>query len=601
MTTPLLPNRDMLTKFVASLFRHAGTEGFVSLRAFFEDDAAKPFRITPTSMKGGLSFLIGAVEDDAYRAANDPKKVVFCPPLAIFDNRDRAREIDIIAGLALSVECDQRPREAVVKLEEILGPATLVVRSGGVWTDPANGQVYDKLHLHWRLRVPACGEDRAKLKRARDLATRLVGGDASNTPVCHPIRWPGSWHRKGEPRLCEIESENEHEIDLAAALTALERVTPAVSAPNKTNGGCALDGLFDQAEPSDWSELIAHIVNGTSYHEPQAKLASKMVRSGMTDGAVVNMLRAIFESTAAARDARWQARYDDISRSVTTAREKYGSQEPSLPAPTGPLIKSSKQFVEGFTPPDYVVVGLVQRRFLYSLTGQTGSGKTAVTLRLAASTAMGIDFAGRTTKKTRVLYAAAENPDDVRMRWIALAQHMGFDLDTIEVYFTEGCFSISQMTAKLRAEAEALGGEFGLVIVDTSPAFFEGDDENSRAQMGAHARKLRGLINIIPGGPAVIANCHPVKNATAENLLPAGGGTFINEMDGNLTCAKSESVTEMHWQGKFRGPEFAPMNFIIKTVTHQDIKDSDGRLIPTVICEHLSEHAKEEITAAVQG
>jgi hypothetical protein len=280
------------------------------------------------------------------------------------------------------------------------------------------------------------------------------------------------------------------------------------------------------------------------------------------------------------------------------------ASSPPSPSPSTsgelPIIKSSKEFIAGFVPPEYVVVGLLQRRFFYSLTGQTGAGKTAIMLRLAASVALEIIFAGRETKKVRVLYAAAENPDDVRMRWIALAQHMGFDTNTIEVYFTEGTFKISQMAAKLRAEAEKLGGEFGLIVIDTSPAFFEGDDENSRSQMGGHARMLRGLINVIPGGPAVVANCHPVKNATADNLLPAGGGSFINEVDGNLTCARDDSVAELHWQGKFRGPDFAPMQFLIKTVTHQDLKDSDGRLIPTVICEHISEKAREDIAAATQ-
>jgi RecA-family ATPase len=89
-----------------------------------------------------------------------------------------------------------------------------------------------------------------------------------------------------------------------------------------------------------------------------------------------------------------------------------------------PRIISSKDFVAGFIPPDYVVDGLLQEGFFYSLTGQTGAGKTAITLRLAASVAMGALFAGRETKKRRVLYLAAENPIDVRMRWIALAQHM---------------------------------------------------------------------------------------------------------------------------------------------------------------------------------
>jgi AAA domain len=106
--------------------------------------------------------------------------------------------------------------------------------------------------------------------------------------------------------------------------------------------------------------------------------------------------------------------------------------------PQPSLVKSSKDFVADFVPPDYTVDGLLQGGFLYSLTGATGAGKTCLTLRLAASVALGVIFANRETKKGRVLYLAAENPDDVRMRWIALAQHMDFDVNEIEVYFVEG-------------------------------------------------------------------------------------------------------------------------------------------------------------------
>jgi predicted TIM-barrel fold metal-dependent hydrolase len=35
---------------------------------------------------------------------------------------------------------------------------------------------------------------------------------------------------------------------------------------------------------------------------------------------------------------------------------------------------------------------------------------------------------------------------------------------------------------------------------------------------------------------------------------------------------------------------------MLKTVTHQELKDSAGNLIPTVICEHISEQAKEQIS-----
>jgi hypothetical protein len=267
------------------------------------------------------------------------------------------------------------------------------------------------------------------------------------------------------------------------------------------------------------------------------------------------------------------------------------------PAPL--LIKTSRQFVADFVPPDYIIDGLLQEGFLYSLTGATGAGKTAITLRLAASTALGVVFAGRETKRRRVLYLAAENPDDVRMRWIALSQHMHFDIDAIEVFFVEGVFKISQVKDRLKEEADKLGGDFGLVIIDTGPVFYEGDDENNRTQQGRHAAMLRELVSVIPGKPTVIANCHPVKNASSDNLLPAGGGNFLNQVDGNLTAAKTDSTTELHTQGKFRGVEFAPMHFRIKTVTHQNVKDSRGRLIPTVICEWVSDKEKERIAAQV--
>jgi hypothetical protein len=106
---------------------------------------------------------------------------------------------------------------------------------------------------------------------------------------------------------------------------------------------------------------------------------------------------------------------------------------------------------------------------------------------------------------------------------------------------------------------------------------------------------LRGLIGVISGRPAVIANCHPTKNAASDNLLPAGGGSFLNQIDGNLTAAKTDTTTELHWQGKFRGVEFAPMHFVLRTVTHETLTDSKGGLIPTVVCDFISDTAKEDI------
>jgi hypothetical protein len=326
------PDRDQIEVFVDGLFRHASPKGFVSLRAFYEGDSAKPFRINPTALSGGLPFLIEAAEHDANRAANHPRAVVFCPPIATFTDKIRAGEQDIAEGLALSVECDSRPYEARVRLEAILGPATVVVRSGGKWIDPETGEIQDKLHLHWRLRVPARGAELQTLKRARDLATRLVGGDPSNKPVCHPIRWPGSWHRKGEPILCSIDTANpDREIDLADALVSLanalgaESVARAERPKQKTNG--------KDYSGADWASQVHNIISGDSYHGALVSLAAKMLAAGMSDGAAVNLLRAIMDSSTAPHDERWHARYADIPHAVSTGREMLGKapSEPQAP------------------------------------------------------------------------------------------------------------------------------------------------------------------------------------------------------------------------------------------------------------------------------
>jgi hypothetical protein len=263
------------------------------------------------------------------------------------------------------------------------------------------------------------------------------------------------------------------------------------------------------------------------------------------------------------------------------------------------LIFSSSAFIAGFVPPDYLIDGLVQRRFCYSLTAPTGTGKTAVALLLSASIALGRSIGEYQVERGRVLYLAGENPDDVRMRWLAMADAMDFDIHTIDVHFLPGVYKLSEIGARIRAEVEQIG-PIDFLIVDTSAAYFEGEDENSNTQMGLHARRLRELVKL-PGGPCVLVACHPVKNPSLDNILPRGGGAFLAEVDGNLTLSKSDSVVTMNHQGKFRGPDFAPIPFMLSSATTPTLKDSKGRTIPTVIAKPLSERERSEAEANMRG
>jgi hypothetical protein len=133
-------------------------------------------------------------------------------------------------------------------------------------------------------------------------------------------------------------------------------------------------------------------------------------------------------------------------------------------------------------------------------------------------------------------------------------------------------------------QINALGCSPALIIVDTAAAFFPGDDDNLNVQMGDYARTLR-ILTTCDGAPAVVTPAHPVKNPDKDNLLPRGGGAFLNEVDGNLTLWAQimGETASLHWQGKIRGADFAPVHFALQQVRVNGLADSRGRPILSIV------------------
>jgi hypothetical protein len=375
----------------------------------------------------------------------------------------------------------------------------------------------------------------------------------------------------------------------------------AVTRPNKANGNS-----HDKADGNsgaeyvngsdDWAFLTGNILRGADLHASIVSLSAKLITGGMKAGAVINLIQGLMQQSSAPRDDRYWDRFHDIQRVVDGASKFAPADDEytdTLPPPKSVEMLTSAEFVDSYVPPDYLVEGLLQRKFFYSLTGKTGAGKTAIALLFCALVATGRVLDGRQFELGRVLYLAGENPVDVQQRWIAMSQQMDFDAHAVDVHFIPGVFKISAMQAAIAVEVEKLGG-VALVVIDTTAAYFEGDEENSNTQAGNYARMQRSLIDTLPGDPTILALCHPVKNAGDDNVTPRGGGAYLNEVDGNLTALQNDGVVQLHWQGKFRGPDFAPMAFHLRSVTHERLKDSKGRLIPTIIAEHMSELAEKE-------
>jgi predicted nuclease of predicted toxin-antitoxin system len=282
---------------------------------------------------------------------------------------------------------------------------------------------------------------------------------------------------------------------------------------------------------------------------------------------------------------------NDLMKLVTARKNEFGPVKDQL-------LQSSAEFVKNYVPPDYLIDGWLQRRYVYSFTAPTGSGKTAVALRIAIHVALGLPLAGRDIEKGFVLFFAGENPDDVRSRWIMLCEEMGYDPKNVDVFFMPFTLDLEEWRKKIDEEAEK-HGPFSLLIVDTSASYYSGDEENDNVQLGNHARMLRTFVGL-PGGPTVLVTCHPTKTPNMESLLPRGGGAFLAEVDGNIVGIKEDMVIEITWHGKFRGPDFPPFSFKLVPGKSDKLVDTKGRHIWSITAKPISNAEQELIVEAAK-
>lgn len=242
------------------------------------------------------------------------------------------------------------------------------------------------------------------------------------------------------------------------------------------------------------------------------------------------------------------------------------------------------EFVASLSAPSYALDGVLIRGYCFAFTGHSGHGKTAVTLTLAVAAALGMPFAGRETEQARVLYVAGENPDDVRLRMLALLDHLDLDPETLgdSLMFVDSSFTLADRHAELMQLIEA--GDFGLVVLDTDQALSSDADENSNAERVEHAKRVR-MLTKTKQRPTVIDLCHPPASAARNVLRPRGGSAFLAEIDGNIGVWIDEGDTraELFRTTKFRGPMFEPLAFDIKVVEVPSLADSKGRRMTAAI------------------
>jgi hypothetical protein len=253
-------------------------------------------------------------------------------------------------------------------------------------------------------------------------------------------------------------------------------------------------------------------------------------------------------------------------------------------------------FMRSYVPISYTLNGVIPSGYLYGITAKQGSGKTALMIAAALAVAFGReDILGCAVESGRVAYVTIENPVDFKMKLAVncFVHNISYDEVETRIAIIDGRDTPEQIFDGLRLDAEA-NGNFQLVCFDTFQAGFAaanaGAFNDNEAVLG-YLIRLRPLTTL-PGSPSGLVAFHPTKNAGETELIPYGGGSTLNEVDGNLTLWKDGTIKLHH--NRLRGPEFEPRFFRIEQLSCPGIVDKGGRQILLPVLRPTTEKDVEE-------
>src|SRR5262245_59371320 len=178
------------------------------------------------------------------------------------------------------------------------------------------------------------------------------------------------------------------------------------------------------------------------------------------------------------------------------------------------MVKRGGDFLRECQPIIYTFDGLLPSGSIYGVTGRSSTGKTAFLQAATLSIITGKDIIGFIPEPGRVAYIILENPTDFRMKLAVNAYIHGIDWGTLNdnLAVIDMRLPHEEIMDQLRVDSEEYG-PFRLVCYDTYQAGFSGAAFNANEDALRHAQALRELTTL-PGKPAALIACQPVKNCT---------------------------------------------------------------------------------------
>jgi len=371
---------------------------------------------------------------------------------------------------------------------------------------------------------------------------RLPVGTNTKAGAAHPTRLL-AWHP--DHRLTLEDALNVFGVDLAAVRSQAQAAPGEAPAPAGT----------------PHADLIQKILSGSSLHDPLTQLAAKFVSANAGAGMVVNHLRALLELNPD-RSKRWQDRYADIPRLVSSAEQfrpqaqgsvtidlRSPEKAPEAAAELSPLDWSSLAEA-AIEPATFHWRGWLPARTTTLLSANGGVGKSNLSLQLAAALALGGTFLGEPLEALRVLVVSAEDEQrTVHFRLSNIVQDLGAGLadlqDRLYVYDLTQSDSVlwrdGQATPRMQWLADTVDRhQADVVIVDNASDVFSAN-ENDRSEVRGFMRALNSIA--MHSGAAVLLLAHVDKASVRGGVSADTNTTFSGSTAWNNSARSRWAMT----------------------------------------------------------
>ncbi len=565
-------------EFMTARWHEIDAPCMMEIRAFKEGAQPQIGKFAPDWMDEAVDWITSMNETgfNCYAVRNPIKAEV----------TGSAKDDDIVASFFLWADCDDSTAaENVLRFHGPKWRASVITG-----TIPSK-----RAHVYWELDTPC-----TDMAEWRNLQENLASYFQSDSTVVNPSRimriggtvsYPAKqkMERGYQREICELRTS----YDDPRGPVSFEQMRRVFGDAKPAAGMFAVNtATGDTKTAQEYADILKRAQTDGQKHAGVRDLCASLAGQGVSP----DMAEAIVRQACPVWD-------DNVEALLATAYQKFYKPQEVAPEPVTPQtitdfkIDSSADFLSDLKPLEYLIDGLLPTGVVYSLTGHAGHGKTTLALQFALAVSKGEQFGERDTSKGSVLILAGENPYNVKWQYAAALAARGLKPQDADVHFIQGRFSIDQWSDVVRAKMDAMP-DLKLVIVDSLQAFFEGDNDNDNSQMVTMAHKLRKMGDTHQR-PAILIIAHPAgKTPAKDNLVPRGGGAFLNEIDGNLTVWSDDASQQtLHHSQKFRGAGFDPMEWIMQVHEFDHLTDIHGTplKLPVSRPEMTIERANREV------